>query len=275
MHRRCRPLLALAALVVLLPLRAPGEAELPATDAQTNAAPAPATPTYGTTGKIERVRRDAIVVRRMGRTTQPNAPLIMTIAGGPAVPVSGEGRSHWMKLRRGDLVVVSYDLDPEPRAAKVLVLPPTAHPLMAAALGVTPAKMKGRLFTGWIKYKDESLLVVRTPDAAPPLHRPGKVRTFIRHEGTKVELFRDSWDALKKGDRVMVHYQKGNPRPADLVKVVLRGGEKPLPPGLATRLFDKSYDTRVKDVDGIGEIPPGVTWTPPKPQPSPPDSASN
>jgi len=259
MPPRCRTLLLIALLVAWLPLPAAGEDE------------ADARRTYATTGKIERAGEEAIVVRRLGQTTQPNAPPVMIIRGGEDVPVSGEGRSDWSKLRRGDLVIVSYQLEPAPLASKVLVLPVTAHPMVAAALGVTPAKSAGRQFTGWIKYKDESLLVVRTPDALPPRQIPGKVRTFIRHEGTKVTLYRESWEELKKGDRVIVHFSKGNPRPADLVKVVLRGGEKPLPPGLATRLYDPTYDTSVKDVDGIGEIPAGANWTPPRSA----ESASN
>lgn len=228
---------------------------------------------YASTGKLERVEDDSLVLRRMGQTTQPNAPAILRIEGGAEVPVSGEGRSQWDKLRRGDLVVVSYRLDPGPVAEKVLVLPMTAHPMVAASLGVTPAKQAGRQFTGWIKYRDESLMVVRTPDSLPPQQLPGKTRTFVRHEGTKVTLYRDSWDDLKKGDRVIVHFSKGNPRPADLVKVVLRGGEKPLPPGLATRLYDPTYDRSVKDVDGIGELPEGAHWQPPPPPTT--DSASN
>ena len=57
---------------------------------------------------------------------------------------------------------------------------------------------------------------------------------------------------------------------------VLRGGEKPLPPGLATRLFDPAYDESVEDVDGIGEFPPGQVWKPGKPvETTPPSAAAN
>ena len=45
--------------------------------------------------------------------------------------------------------------------------------------------------------------------------------------------------------------------------MLLRGGLKPLPPGLATRLYDPRFDGSVKDVDGIGEVPPGTPWPPP------------
>jgi hypothetical protein len=273
MHRRCRPpLLALVLLAAWLPLAAFAQVETPSSEPErVRVAPQ----IYGSSGKLERVTREGLVLRRMGHSTQPNAPKMLRIAGGPLVPVSGEGRSSWGKLRKGDLVVVSYRIEPVPAATKVLVLPPTAHPLVASAVGATPAKAKGRQFTGWVKYKDESLLVVRTPDALTPHPAPGRVRTFVRHEGTEVTLFRDSWDELKKGDRVIVHFQKGNPRPADLVKVVLRGGEKPLPPGLATRLFDPTYDRSVKDVDGIGEVPPGQQWEPPNDRSSSSASASN
>lgn len=269
MHRRCRWLLALTAFAICLPLSAPGD-PAPGETAAPEASSSDLV--YATTGKIERVRPDSIAVRRMGRTTQPNAPALQVISGGMTTPVGGEGKTSWSALRKGDLVVVSYRLDPTPQAAKVMVLPPTAHPAVAAALGVTPAKLKGRVFSGWIKYKDQTTLVVRTPDRPPPQYRPGQTQTFVRQEGTKVELHRSSWDELKKGDRVMIHYQKGNPRPADVIKVVLRGGEKPLPPGLATRLYDPVYDTSVQDVDGIGEIPPDQTWQPPPPRPTPPAS---
>ena len=46
--------------------------------------------------------------------------------------------------------------------------------------------------------------------------------------------------------------------------MVLRGGEKPLPPGLTTRLVDPEYDETVEDVDGIGEFPPDRVWQPKK-----------
>ena len=252
LRRRC----LLVLLCALLPLAALAEGEV-----------APETPAEarpgGFTGKIERVQGDTITVLRLGRLPRPNAPRLVIVPGGPDVPVSGEGKQSWSALRRGDLVVVAYETGENPRATKILVLPPTAHPTVAAVVGTTPAKVRGRQFTGWIKYKDESRIVLRTPDAAPPQKRKGKTREFLRQEDTKVELFRDSWEAMKKGDRVTVFFGKGNPPPANLIHVVLRGGEKPLPPGLATRLFDPAYDASVKDVDGIGEIPPGETWQPP------------
>ena len=92
--------------------------------------------------------------------------------------------------------------------------------------------------------------------------RKGEAKTFVRKPDTKVELLRSSWDELKKGDRVAVVFEKGEPRPAERVRVILRGGLKPLPPGLATRLYDPAYDKSVSDVDGIGEWPPGVPWPP-------------
>jgi hypothetical protein len=97
---------------------------------------------------------------------------------------------------------------------------------------------------------------VLRPRAAPPATRPSQLKLFVRKTGTKVAVLRDSWTALKKGDRVKIEFEKGNPRPIDLVQVIWRAGEKPLPPGVATRLFDLRYDRTVKDVDGIGESGP-------------------
>ena len=74
---------------------------------------------------------------------------------------------------------------------------------------------------------------------------------------------RDSWDTLRKGDRVKIDFQKGNPRPADRIQVIRRGGEEPLPPGVATRIFDPDYDKSIRDVDGIGETGP-VPRVPPR-----------
>jgi hypothetical protein len=260
MHRRCRRGLV-AALCALLPLTALAETGATA-EAETEVRRG------SITGKIERAKDDSITVLRLGPVPRPNAPRVLIVPGGPDVPVSGEGKQTWSALKRGDLIIVAYEIGETPRATKVLVLPPNAHPVVAAAVGSTPAKKRGRQFTGWIKYKDETRLVLRSPDAPPTKKREGQVREFVRHEGTEVDLLRDSWEALKKGDRVTIEFGKGNPRPANRIHVVLRGGEKPLPPGLAGRLFDPDYDESVKDVDGIGEIPPGTTWEPPSPSAS-------
>jgi hypothetical protein len=141
---------------------------------------------------------------------------------------------------------------------------------MAAAAGQDPfANKHGREFMGWIKLVDEKTLIVRTPDGPPGANRKGDVKTFVRQPDTQVELLRSSWSELKKGDRVAVVFSKGEPRPAKTVKVVLKGGEKPLPLGLATRLYDERWDKSVKDVDGIGEWPPDKPWPPGSKPPKP------
>jgi len=119
---------------------------------------------------------------------------------------------------------------------------------------------KARPFVGWIKQKTDDALVVRMPDGPPQRNIPGEIKTFERSEETAVEMLRSSWDELEKGDRVMVYSVQGSPGSARRIVAILRGGEKPLPPGLATRLFDPRYDESVEDVDGIGEIPPGTKW---------------
>jgi hypothetical protein len=214
----------------------------------------------GITGTVLRVSKTEIAVRDLGEGSggQSWVPL----AGGPKVPVTGE-KTSWMELRRGDMVAVSFTGDP-PRALGIQVLPLSLDPVIAAAAGGRdPYKKGGREFIGWIKQIDDETMAVRTPDGPPGTNRRGEVKLFARQDGTEVELLRDSWEDLRKGDRVSVEFQKGEPRPADKVKVILRGGEKPLPRGLATRLFDPAYDKTVADVDGIGEWPPDKPWPPP------------
>jgi len=121
---------------------------------------------------------------------------------------------------------------------------------------------KARPFVGWSKQKTDDTLVVRMPDGPPPRNAPGAIMTFRGGEDTTVEMLRSSWDELQKGDRIMVYFERGDPKSAHRVVAILRGGEKPLPPGLATRLFDSRYDESVEDVDGIGEVPPGAKWPP-------------
>ena len=104
-----------------------------------------------------------------------------------------------------------------------------------------------------------------SPAAPPPARRQAEVKAFIRKEDTRVEVLRDSWQDVRKGDRVKIAFQKGNPRPIDLLQVIRRGGEEPLPPGVATRLFDPRWDESVKDVDGIGETGPIPPPMPRKP----------
>jgi hypothetical protein len=198
------------------------------------------------------------VVENIG--TDANARKIQ-IQGDAEVPVSGK-KSKWRQLRRGDFVSVSYRQDAEkPRAVSVLVFAPTDHPAFASAIG--KKSNKKRIFIGWIKQVDETQLVVRTPNAPPPYDKRGDAIKFLRQEDTTVESLRESWGALKKGDRVQVYYGKGRPRPALRIVVLLQGGLKPLPPGLATRLYDPRFDKSVKDVDGIGEVPPGTPWPAP------------
>jgi hypothetical protein len=215
--------------------------------------------TRGLTGTILRVSKNEISVRNLGEGSggQSWLPLV----GGPSTPVSGL-KNSWLELRRGDMVAVSYSGDP-PRALGIQVLPLSLLPeLGAAAGGRDPYKKAGREFVGWIKQVDAHSMAVRTPDGPPGSGRKGEVKVFVRHDGTEVSLLRDSWESLRKGDRVSVSFRKGEPRPADSVKVILRGGEKPLPRGLATRLYDPAYDKTVADVDGIGEWPPDKPWPP-------------
>jgi hypothetical protein len=213
----------------------------------------------GITGRILKVSGAGILVaENMGNS---QADRRIQIKGDAQVPVSGK-KSKWLELRKGDFVSVSYrEESGASRAVSVLVFSPKNHPMFAAALGKKTGKK--RVFIGWIKQVDENQIVVRTPNAPPPSEKKGEAIKFIRQEDTAVESLRDSWNALEKGDRVQVHYGKGRPRPATRVVVLLRGGLKPLPPGLATRLYDPRFDRSVKDVDGIGEVPPGTPWPPP------------
>jgi hypothetical protein len=251
----------IAALALLLPMLASaGEpAPDPGAIVQTPA-------TYrSVTGRLDSVGKDQLVVEQFSATTGAHQRL--RFAGGGDVKVAGKKES-WFALRRGDLVTVIWDSAAavqaplSGRVVKVTVMDPTEHPAIARLIGVEPPK-HGRVFTGWVKQKTGDSIVVRTPDGPPPGGHKGEVLVFARTEKTKVEVRRSSWDEIKKGDRVTVHYGKGRPRPAERIQVVLKGGEKPLPPGLATRLFDPRYDHTVKDVDGIGEVPPGAEWKPP------------
>lgn len=258
---------ALAAL--FLPLATLAEESTPAAspspDSATETASDAPKKTRAFTGLIRRVSATEIVVQQIGSGRKIAAQRLLTVPGGPETPVSGRGKNEWGKLRKGDLVAVAFRPGPPPETLKVLVLPPTALPQAAMALGKTPRKGQ-REFTGWIKFKDDSKLVVRTPDALPPRERKGESKTFIRTESTTVEMLRSSWDDLEKGDRVGIHFEKGDPRPIKTIFVVTRGGEKPLPRGLATRLFDPEYDETVKDVDGIGETQPVPKPTPKLPR---------
>ena len=213
----------------------------------------------GVTGNVLRVSEDQIVVRNLMEGSKGRG--LYELAGGDDVSVTGL-KTKWSAIARGDLVAVSYKGDP-PRAVGIQVLPPNVDGQLAAAAGQDPfAHKPGREYMGWIKLVNENTLIVRTPDGPPGSNRPGDVKTFVRQKDTKVELLRSSWDELKKGDRVSVSFSKGEPRPAQVVRVVLKGGEKPLPYGLATRLFDRRWDMTVKDVDGIGEWPPDKPWPP-------------
>jgi hypothetical protein len=221
----------------------------------------------GLTGVILRATPEQIAVRNLSEGT--GGSTWIELSGGPDTPVSGEKKS-FDALRPGDLVAVAYQGVP-PRAVGVRVITQELNPQLAASAFRDPYKKRGREFTGWIKQIDAETMVVRTPNG--PLGRVGEIKTFSRHDATVVELLRDSWDDLKKGDRVTVIFRKGEPRPADRIKVVLRGGEKPLPRGLATQLFDPAYDHTVKDVDGIGEWPPDQPWPPGAQAQDPPAAA--
>lgn len=220
------------------------------------------------TGKLLKKTADRLVVQQLGGPDQGKK---VRIAGNAKVPVAGLKES-WAALSPGDAVTVTYEAEGAARTAvKVDVKRPKDLPVVAQLLGKPPpAKRRGRSFTGWIKEKTDERIVVRTPDGEPPNARKGEAIAFVRTEDTAVSHLRSSWAELKKGDRVTVSFAKGRPRPAKQVIVVLRGGEKPLPPGLATRLYDPTYDKTVKDVDGIGEVPAGAVWTPPAAEPAKP-----
>jgi hypothetical protein len=222
---------------------------------------------HGVTGNVLRISEDRIVVRNLGEGSKGQG--LYELVRDEKLSVTGTKKS-WGAITRGDLVAVSYKGLP-PRAVGIQVLPPTLDSQIAIAAGKDPfAAKSGREFMGWIKMVDANTMIVRTPDGPPGANRPGDVKTFVRQKDTKVELLRSSWSELKKGDRVSVSFAKGEPRPAEIVRVVLKGGEKPLPYGLATRLYDSRWDMTVKDVDGIGEWPPDKAWPPdPKDKPAP------
>ena len=225
--------------------------------------PKPGEALEGVTATILDVGPKRLLVVRSGSATDAQAPRVFAFGGGADVPVSGGGRTSWADLEQGDPVLVSYVGGDQPQARKVTVLsrPVPVDSLILAQAGFPLEKPAKRTFVGYIKKKDGDVLHVMRPRAAPPADRPSQIKRFVRHPGTKVAVLRDSWDALKKGDRVKIEFEKGNPRPTDLVQVIWRGGEKPLPPGVATRLYDPTYDKSVKDVDGIGEtqpLPPNV-----------------
>lgn len=259
----------LAALALLLPLglaaAAMGEEAAPGDAASGAGAKAaepekPADPAAqvarGISGEIVYLTKQTIAVRNLeagsgGRT-------VLTLGAGADTRVTGEKKS-FADLRRGDLVAVAYQGTP-PRATGIQVLPREVDPRVAATRASSLYQKPGREFIGWIKKIDAQTMVVRTPDGPKGSRHKGEVKAFARKPDTVVELERSSWETLKKGDRVAVAFEKGEPRPAVRVTVLLRGGEKPLPAGLATRLYDPAYDRSVDDVDGIGEWPPGVPW---------------
>jgi hypothetical protein len=283
--RAARPVhlhLALLALLVPIALAASAAAEEPAPAKAPAAAPAsapakppePAKPVdpakevpRGITGVILNITPEVVSVRNLAQG-EGGGRGFLTLGGGANVPVSGLRKSYG-ELQKGDLVAVSYQGDP-PKAIGIQVLPRRLDPQFAAAAGATPGAdpytKGGREYVGWIKQIDERIMVLRTPNGPPGSKRGGDVKKFVRTDHTTVELLKHSWDELKKGDRVAVTFEKGDPRPADRIRVVLIGGQKPLPPGLATALFDPAYDGTVKDVDGIGEWPPDKEWPSGKPK---------
>jgi hypothetical protein len=265
--------LRLAAFAFLLPLALAVAAH--AEDAQPAEQPAatPATPQKppdpasavprGITGVILSITGESLAVRTLAQGAGGGRSFL-TLAGGADTPVSGT-KSSFKALEMGDLVAVSYQGDP-PKALGIRVLPRELDPTFAAATGADRYAKRGREFIGWIKKIDDKTMVVRTPSPPKGSKHKAEVKTFVRTDTTQVELLRNSWDEMKKGDRVAVTFAKGEPRPAETVKVVLIGGQKPLPPGLATQLFDPAYDKSVQDVDGIGEWPPDKEWPSGKPK---------
>ncbi|HXK23332.1 MAG TPA: hypothetical protein VMS55_11715 [Myxococcota bacterium] len=223
----------------------------------------------GITGVILNITSDVLSIRNLAQGAGGGRGFL-TLAGDANVPVTGLRKSYG-ELQKGDLVAVSYQGDP-PRATGIQVLPRKLDPQFAAAAGMAPGQdpyaKGGRGFVGWIKQIDDKTMVLRTPNGPAGSKRKGDVKTFVRTDHTTVELYKHSWEELKKGDRVEVTFEKGEPRPVDRIRVVLIGGQKPLPPGLATLLFDPAYDKTVKDVDGIGEWPPDKEWPSGKPKAS-------
>ncbi len=226
-------------------------------------------PTGGASGLIRSVNRSQITIDRIGRRKGTKGATVV-LKGHPKVPVSGK-KKRWMALRKGDFVTVAWSDTTTPATVrKVVVHPREQHPAMAAALGTNrQLEPTVRKFVGWIKQKTDTGLVALTPGPEPVPGRaerrkpePGKTMKFVRMEYTTVEMKRGAWEELRKGDRIAVYFGKGRPRPAERIVVLRRGGERPLLPGLATRLFHPDYDRTVKDVDGIGEVPPGTAWEP-------------
>jgi hypothetical protein len=217
--------------------------------------PKPGETLEAVTATILTVQPNRLLVVRTGSATRAEGPRVFDFAASPDVPVAGAGRTRWADLAQGDPVLVSYVAGERPQARKVTVLTRQVpiDKLILAEVGFPIEKPASRTFVGFIKKVDGDVIDVMRPRAAPPATRPSQLKRFVRQPGTQVAVLRDSWAALKKGDRVKIEFQKGNPRPIERVQVIWRGGEKPLPPGVATRLFDPSYDRTVKDVDGIGE----------------------
>ena len=256
--------LALLALCLPLALAAAAAAE----DAKRDDAPEKQaeTPTgpKGITGVIISLTKESFAVRNLAQGSGGGRSFL-TLAGDPETPVSGEKKS-FAELEAGDLVAVSYQGDP-PKALGIRVLPRELDPAFAAVTGGAGLyEKRGREFIGWIKQVDAKTMVVRTPNPPPSTRRKAEIKTFVRTDTTVVSGSRTSWDDLKKGDRVTVAFAKGEPRPAERVHVILIAGKRPLPPGLATQLFDPAYDKSVEDVDGIGEWPPGEPWPPADPK---------
>jgi hypothetical protein len=250
MQRGTRAVWLLALLACALPVLGAPPAE-----------PQPAEQIEVVTATVLAAQPKRLLVMRSGTATQTEAPRVIDFAAGPHVQVSGAGRTSLTELAQGDPVLVSYVMGKDgdrPQARKVTVLTRKVpiDTLILAELGLPVEKPAKRSFVGYIKLVEGEVIHVLRPRAAPPANRPSQLKRFVRHAGTKVAVLRDSWAALKKGDRVLIEFEKGNPRPADSVRVIWRGGEKPLPPGVATRIYDPTYDRTVKDVDGIGETRP-------------------
>lgn len=235
---------------------APAEAEADAEEAPAAEETEPGTPARieAFPGIIQKVTGQGILVRGVGQPSDPSAPALMFFTGKVGVPVKGEGKHGWMALRRNDVVLVSYEKGPPHKTRQVNVLPRPAGP--NAPTTAKRQKPASRSFVGYIKLKEGDEIIVMQP-RKPVQNAPAPpAKAFVRVENTQVTVLRDSWEALRKGDRVRILHQKGNPRPIDVLQVIRLGGEQPLPPGVATRLFDPRWDASVEDVDGIGETGP-------------------
>ena len=251
MSRVARIASGIALLAMFLP--GPGLAGEVAPPQAEQAAPAESAlrATHNVSGRIARIEGDRLVVETSIRPGGKRYQL----QGGKDTQVAGK-KSEWSALRRGDFVSVTYDPRRTPSTlGLVYVFPASALPKVAEMMGKKPVRK--REFIGWIKQVDGESLVVRTPNMPPPSRAPGRTMKFVKQDDAVVEGERDTWSSLKKGDRIHVFFGKGRPRPATRILVLLRGGEQPLPPGLASRLYDPLYDDSVKDVDGIGEVRPG------------------